>query len=371
VIGNGVLLDPVKLVEEIESVEAKGFEVSPRNLKISSAAHLILPHHIIEDALREVGVNSQGSTKSGISQSAADKVARKGIRVETIIDNPDKILETIYLGLMLQRDAREAADMAPLDEVALADEFMQSALMLGSFVTDTVRFLNQEIRKDPPVHVLAEGAQGFQLDPDHGMYPFTTSTSTVAAGACEGLGIPPTFVRKVISVIKADQSHVGGGPFVTEITDQDLLKQLHGDLTAIDAERGVTTGRTRRLGYLDLAVIRRSNWVNDPRELAIVKLDWVPRYGSEVLVCVAHELNGEISPVAADSASKLEQSSPVYEALLTWEEDVSTARSFDDLPENAKQYVEFLEDQLELPITMIGVGPNPDQIVMHNSPKTN
>lgn len=366
VIGNGTLVNPVKLVEEITDIESKNIEVSRKNLKISSGAHLILPHHIYEDEIRESGIGGQGSTKSGIAQVASFKSLRKGARLEIIKNDPQELLSLIYEALLLQRPLREEADLEPIDEGEVADEYVKCAKKLGAFVTDTVFYLNQELRKDRPARVLAEGAQAFLLDIDHGMYPFTSSSSTTTGGVCTGLGIPPHFIEKVTGIAKAVQSHVGGGPFVTEITNPELLVQLHGDVTTVDAERGTTTGRVRRLGYLDLPQIRRAQMVDgdDTQEMALSKLDWVPRNGEEVKVCVAYERKGRRLEIAPDAGYKLEQSTPVYESLPTWEENIQDVRHFGDLPENAQAYVRFIEEHTEVPITMIGVGPRRDQVIL-------
>ncbi len=178
-----------------------------------------------------------------------------------------------------------------------------------------------------------------------------------------GLGVPPSMVGRVIGVAKAVQSHVGGGPFVTEVEDLNELAGLHGDMTTVDAEYGTTTGRKRRLGYIDLPQIRRANMVNGTNAMILSKLDWVPRYGKEVKVCVEYKRSGKTLTIAPDSALKLQQSTPVYTTLPTWDENIQDIRQFNDLPKNARDYVEFIEQQTGVPISIIGVGPNPDQII--------
>lgn len=363
VIANGTVVNPVRLSREMQGLEELNVEVSPGNLLISSGAHLIIPSYISEDEVREAGSDGQGSTKSGIAQGYAAKHMRQGVRAEIIKNNPDKLLEIVRAGLLAQRQVRAEVGLEPIDEREVASQYMQSAHKLGSYITDTVLFLNRELRKDNPARLLAEGAQAFLLDIDHGMYPYTTSSSTTSGGAATGLGIPPMFIDRVIGVSKATQSHVGGGPFVTEILDPELLTRLHGDMNAVDAERGTTTGRTRRLGHLDLPQIRRSQMVNGTHEMALTKLDWVTRYGSTILICVAYERKGSIIEIAPDAAYKLEQSSPIYEELPGWEEDIQDIRKFEDLPANAQNYIRFLEEQTRVPITMIGVGPQRDQVI--------
>ena len=367
VIGNGTLINPLKLVEEIDDLAKKGIKISEANLKISSAAHLILPHHIYDDVIREAGNKKQGSTKSGIAQSAADKALRVGARVELIKNDPKYLEELVYQGLFEQRKARAEVGLEPIDERIIAGDFVDKIKVLVELVTDTVFYLNQQLRQQPPAKILAEAAQAFLLDNDDGMYPFTTSSSTTSGGACTGLGIAPSFIGHVTGIAKAIQSHVGDGPFVTEITDPTLLKKLHGDMNAGDAEKGTTTGRIRRLGNIDIPQIRRAQMVNakaDEQDMALTKVDWVPRYGDVVPICVAYMRKGKKLVIAPDAAYKLEQSVPVYANLPTWKTDISTIRSFRALPVNAQNYIKFIEDLTGIRISMIGVGPRRDQVII-------
>jgi adenylosuccinate synthase len=366
IIGNGTLVNPQKLIEEIEDVESKGIEVNPQNLMLSSAAHLILPHHKCEDELRETGSSRQGSTQVGIAQAAAAKAMRNGVRAEMINNDSDKLRGIVYDGLRAQRKLRKAAGLSPINEKEEALEYVECAKRLGGYVTDTVLFLNKELRKDKPARVLAEGAQAFLLDIDHGMYPFVTSSSTTSGGVANGLGIPPKFIDRVTGIIKAVPSHVGDGPFVTETHNIEQLERLHGDKGTIDAEVGTTTGRTRRLGFLDIPQLRRAQMVNGTDEIALTKLDWVPRYGAEIQICVSYVLNGRNYSVAPDSADELAKAYPIYERVPSWDEDddIRNVRKSKDLPKNAQGYIEYVENKLEAPITMIGVGPNRDEVIV-------
>jgi len=369
VIGNGTLINPEKLVEEMETIRLKGVEVSRDNLKISSAAHMILPHHIFEDEIREAGDGRQGSTKSGIAQVSAHKAMRMGCRMEMIKHDPEALHLLVLEGLIAQRPLRDAAGIEPIDEEEVAKNYVDKAKRLVGFVTDTVYYMNQQLREPNNARVLAEGAQAYLLDVDHGMYPFTSSSSTTSGGVPSGLGVPPSFIDKVYGVAKAVQSHVGGGPFVTEITDKVLLKRLHGDMTTIDAEKGTTTGRIRRLGYFDLPQIRRAQMVNGDeksQEMALSKLDWVQRFGKKIPICVAYQRNGKMLEIAPDAAYKLEQSNPIFEELSGWDEDIKNVRNFNDLPKNAQDYVKFIENKTNVPITMIGVGPQRDQVIIRS-----
>ena len=367
IIGNGTLINPIKLAEEIANIKSKGIEVSRDNLKISSASHLVLPHHIHDDEIREAGNGRQGSTKSGIAQVSSYKALRTGLRTEIIKNSLDKLYEIIYDGLIAQRQFREAVNLPPIDEKAVSEEYVENAKLMIPFITDTVYWLNMQLRANPKLKVLAEGAQAFLLDIDHGMYPYTTSSSTTAGGVATGLGVPPSYIDHVVGIAKAIQSHVGGGPFVTEIHDEKLLKTLHGDMTTIDAEKGTTTGRVRRLGFLDLPQIKRAQMVNgeeSKQTMALSKLDWLQRFEDTIPVCVAYKRKGKLLKIAPDAAYKLEQSEPVYEYLPSWKEDISDVRDFAKLPKNAQNYIEFLEKHTGIRITMIGVGPQRDQVIV-------
>lgn len=365
VIGNGTVINALNLVREMEKLRSQGVEISPDNLLISSGAHLSLPHHRSEDEIREGGEGRQGSTKAGIAYAYSDKAEREGVRAEDIKNNPQKLFEVVEKGLLAQRHCRVEEWLPPIDEEAAAFEYVEAAQQLGEFVTDTALFLNRELEKG--TKILAEAAQAFLLDVDHGMYPYVTSSNTISGAVSTGLGVPPESITHVIGISKAVQSHVGDGPFVTEITkakDPELLERLHGDMDQVDSEKGTKTGRVRRLGYLDLAGIKRSQMINGTKEMNITKLDWVPRYGRQVLVCVAHRRKGNTLEVATDAAYKLEQSRPYYALLDTWEEDIQGVREFEDLPENAQDYVNFITEITGVPVTRIGVGPQRDQVIV-------
>jgi adenylosuccinate synthase len=295
---------------------------------------------------------------------ASSKALRSGVRAELIAQDPKQLEELIIEELIAQRPARQGAGIEDINEAELAQSYVKRALSLKNFITDTVTYLNKQLRSQKSVKILAEGAQAYWLDVDHGMYPFTTSTSTTSGGVSPGLGVPPTFINKIIGVAKAVQSHVGDGPFVTEVTNPKLAARLHGDMTTVDAERGTTTGRTRRLGHLDLAQIRRSIMVNGTHELALSKLDWVPRFGAEVWLCTAYKIDGKTVKIAPSSAYDLARAKPLYEKLPTWQEDIEGVRKFIDLPASAQKYIKFIESQIGIPITMIGVGPRHDQVIL-------
>ncbi|MBP7820630.1 adenylosuccinate synthase [Candidatus Saccharibacteria bacterium] len=366
VIGNGTLINPVKLVEEIDDIKSKDIDVSPENLKISSGAHLILPNYIFDDEIREAGVNRQGSTKSGIAQVASQKAMRTGVRVEMIEDAPKDLYYLVKYALIAQRQLRKEAGLKDIDEEHAALNYIKQARKLGAYITDTATYLNNELRKEQPARILAEGAQAFLLDIDHGMYPFTSSSSTTSGGVPNGLGIPPNFIDKVIGVAKAVHSHVGDGPFVTEIKDTAVLAKLHGNMNTVDAEYGTTTGRKRRLGYLDIVELRKAIMINGVSSIALSKLDWLTadRTGNTLPICTHYEMKGQILETAPDSAFKLEQCTPIYEELPAIQENIQGVRKFEDLPQNAQNIVNFIEEKTKTPISMIGVGPNRDQVII-------
>lgn len=365
--GDGVVINPIRLTGEIATLAAQGVEITTDNLFISSSANLILPHHISEDEIREAGDGKQGSTKSGIAQAYADKALRVGRRAEDFNNNLDALGGLVLAELIKQQTRRENVGLDPLDPEEITDQFLESAHSLGKFVTDTSLILRGELIKANPARVLAEGAQAFLLDVDQGMYPAVTSSSTTAGGVCAGLGVPPHLISEVLGVSKAIPSHVGGGPFVTEIHDEGLLEQLHGDIESVDAERGTTTGRTRRLGCLDLPQIRRAQWVNGVTQRALTKLDWVPRYGDNVPICIGYRRKNKLLKIAPNAGYKLSQSDPVYVELPTWKEDISNVRNFEDLPSNAQKYIEFIEANTDgVPIGLIGVGPDREQVIVRS-----
>lgn len=362
IIGNGTVVDPVRFAAEIAGIEAAGITVTPDKLKVSASAHLVLPHYHYLDELRELGRGAQGTTKAGIADTYAAKARRDGVRAERILGDHASLLDIVRAGLKPIPMLRQKNGLEPNDIAADITTFTEAIDLLKPFITDTAVYLNKAMKEG--ANVLTEGAQAFLLDIDHGMYPFVTSSTTTSGGVATGLGIPPQTFDRIIGVVKAVQSHVGGGPFVTEIHDETVLAQLHGDLSTVDAEKGTTTGRIRRLGYLDVAGIRRAHMINGTTEMALNKLDWVPRYGKTIKVCTGYNYRGETLEMAPDSAWALEKCTPVYSELPSWDEDISGIREFDKLPAQAQQYVLTIEKWTGTPITYIGVGPRRDQIII-------
>lgn len=368
VIGNGAVMNALNITKEIEILRNQGVEVNERNLLISGSAHLTMPHHVSRDEVREAGIGRQGSTKSGMAQVYGAKHERLGLRAEEIKNNPGNIFDAIVMGLRHQKAERDMLGMPDLDEIDIAKEYVDRAKRLGAYITDTALFLNRELAKDK--NVLAEGAQAFLLDIDHGMYSYVTSSSTTAGGVSTGLGVAPHHIKRTIGVVKAVQSHVGDGPFVTEIHDEELLRKLRGKAEDVDGEYGTTTQRPRRLGNFDIPQIKRAQMINGTTEMALTKLDCVPLFGERVNICVQYERssrpNGKKKSlaIAPDAAYKLEQCEPTYFPRETWKEDISSIRSFEDLPKEAQEYIDFIQFHTGVPITMIGVGPSREEVIV-------
>jgi adenylosuccinate synthase len=362
VVGNGALLDPIRLINEISEIQAAGVAVSPANLVISDLAHLILPHHISLDEIREAGTGGQGSTKRGIAFAARDKYERIGARAELITYDNDLLRQLVRQGLESVNDARQAAGLAPHDPERETEEWMAATVTLSPYISDTIALVQASLKKDKTV--LAEGAQAFGLDIEFGMYPYVTSSHTTSGGAVNGLGIDPHEIARVIGVVKVIKSHVGGGPFVTEITDPALAAHIRGERGKIDSEYGASTGRERLVGYLDLPELRRAVVVNGVTEIALTKFDVLHQFGESMRIATTYELNGKILKHAPSSAAQLAACKPVYKEWPLWSEDITHVRTLEGLPKQARQLLDFLAEELRVPITMVGVGPERDQIIL-------
>ncbi len=356
VIGGGVYVDPTKLRREIEELTSLGIKFTPKRLVISNTAHLVMPHHILLDEKREAGNLAQGSTKAGIAFVASDKYLRHGVRVELISD-PKQLYDRAYDGLKnVLGSSKSDATITKIAEAWLADvEFLMP------FITDTVHLVNEQIKDGR--NVLIEGAQAYGLDIDHGMYPYVTSSLTTVAGLLSGLGVAHRHVTKVTGVVKVIKSHVGMGPFVTEITEEKLASRIRGKSGAIDSEYGTTTKRPRRIGYPDLPELRSAIQVNGVDELAITKMDHVERFGKTFNVATDYVLaDGSTKSYAPSSALDLMGCRPVYTAMDTWQA-ISTVRDFSKLPKEAKEFIDLLENELSISVSHIGVGPEREQVI--------
>lgn len=362
VIGNGMLVDPIRLLDEIDEVRAGGVVVSPKNVSISDLAHLILPHHISLDEVREAGEGGQGSTKRGIAFAARDKYERSGVRAELIVSDQTALRQAVQNGLLAANQYRKTVGLPQHDVDKVTAEWMDRVVATAPYIKDTTQLLHEALAQDKPV--LAEGAQASGLDIEFGMYPYVTSSHTTTGGALTGLGISPHRIGNIIGVVKVIKSHVGGGPFVTEITDPKLATKIRGDRGKIDSEYGASTGRERKVGYLDLPELRRAIAINGVTELALTKFDVLHLFGNSMPVATTYKLNGKTLRHAPSSASQLAACTPVYKELSLWQEDITSVRTKADLPKRARELLTFLEKELAIPITMIGVGPERDAIIL-------
>jgi adenylosuccinate synthase len=356
VIGNGVVIDPVALLDEIRKVEELGYEVKGR-LFISHNAHLIMPYHKLLDSLHESAQGDQkiGTTGRGIGPSYEDKFARKGIRVVDLLSLKvlqEKLRENLAAKNKLLKNVYEKDE---IDVETMVREYGEFDKIIDPYVTNTQLYLNRKLREGKTV--LLEGAQGCLLDVDHGTYPYVTSSNPTSGGACTGSGIAPNYIGKVIGVVKAYMTRVGNGAFPSELFDET------GEaLGRIGHEFGATTGRKRRCGWIDLVSLRYSLIVNGVTEIALTKLDVLDTF-DEVRACTSYMLDGrEIQDFPTDHQT-LSRVTPVYTTLKGWNASNANARRFSDMQPEARDYVTFLEDQLQVPVTFVSVGPGRDETV--------
>jgi adenylosuccinate synthase len=353
VIGNGVVIDPAVLIDEIDGLAARG--VSCDRLLISANAHLIMPHHIALDKVteRHLGNARIGTTGRGIGPTYSDKAARMGIRVQDLFD-PGILAQKLELVLREKNQVlTKVYNRRGIDAKATAAEYLSHFKRLERFVADTGLVLNRAL--DEQKVVLLEGAQATQLDVDHGTYPFVTSSSPTTGGACAGSGVGPTRITKVIGIVKAYTTRVGAGPFPTELTGAS------GEwLRKAGQEYGVTTGRPRRTGWFDAVIARYATRVNGITDYFLTKLDVLSGL-EQVPVCVAYDVNGTRHGEVPMTQTDFHHAVPVYEYLDGWWEDISSAKEFADLPRNAQAYVHAVEDMIGAPLCGIGVGPRRDQ----------
>jgi adenylosuccinate synthase len=356
VIGNGVVIDPAVLLEEIAGLHERGVDTS--NLKISTNAHLITPYHRTIDKVSErfLGKSKIGTTGRGIGPAYADKINRIGIRVQDLFDT--SILRQKIEGAL--RDKNQVLikvfNRKGLEVDEVLNEYLKYAEILKPYVTDTSLLLNQALEKGE--NVLLEGSQGTLLDVDHGTYPFVTSSNPTAGGASTGSGIGPTRISRVIGIVKAYTTRVGSGPFPTELFDEDGEK-----LRSIGGEFGTTTGRSRRCGWYDAPIARYAVRINGITDFFLTKLDVLTGW-EKIPVCVAYEIDGQRVEELPASQTDFHHAKPIYEYLPGWSEDISKARKITDLPANARSYVKFLEEVSGASMSVIGVGPGRDETVV-------
>ncbi|MFG2846722.1 adenylosuccinate synthase [Kitasatospora sp. NPDC048296] len=359
VIGNGVVIDPAVLLSELAGLNERGIDTS--KLLVSGNAHLITPYHRTLDKVTErfLGKRRIGTTGRGIGPTYADKINRVGIRVQDLFDESilrQKIEAALHdknqILVKLYNRRTIPADL-------VVEEYLGYAEKIKPFLADTTLVLDEALKANKVV--LLEGGQGTLLDVDHGTYPFVTSSNPTAGGACTGAGIGPTKIDRVIGILKAYTTRVGSGPFPTELFDQDgeALRRIGG-------ERGVTTGRDRRCGWFDAVIARYATRVNGLTDFFLTKLDVLTGW-EQIPVCVAYEIDGRRVEELPYNQSDFHHAKPIYETLPGWNEDISKAKTFAELPKNAQAYVKALEEMSGAPISAIGVGPGRDETIQINS----
>jgi adenylosuccinate synthase len=361
IIGNGVVIDPAILVHEMAVLQARGFLSTVASLAISDAAHLILPYHKQLDLLRETqsGKNKIGTTGRGIGPCYEDKAARRGLRVGDLF-YPEIVKDKLKAVLDLYNlQFQKIYGAETFSQSVIYDELMKHAEKILPHVTNTPVLIEKIMRSGE--HVLFEGAQGAALDVDHGTYPFVTSSNTVAGGACSGAGIGPTKIDSVLGVTKAYCTRVGSGPFPTELTDA-----MGDELRNKGHEFGSTTGRPRRCGWIDLVALKHAVRINGISGLVITKLDILSGMNT-IRVATKYRLQNELTEDTPTAAHLLEQCTPVYQDLPGWQEDITGANTFLDLPKNCQTYIRTLEEALGVPVVMVSVGPSRGQdLVLKN-----
>ena len=361
-VGNGVVLNPAVFVREMNGLAERGIDVSARRLKISYKTHLITPAHIALDKARELerGNEAIGTTLRGIGPAYTDKARRTGLRAGHFADK-EALADAVYEHIVeSNKTLQNLYQMEPLDAEKIAAEFTGYADRLAPHLCNVDLVIEKAIEEGKPV--LAEGAQGTLLDIDHGTYPFVTSSAPTAGGALTGLGIGPKHVDRIVGVAKAFTTRVGGGPFPTEL-DGNAASRLRGTGENPWDEYGTTTGRPRRVGWLDLVILYHARRVNSLTEFVVTKLDILSGF-DEIPVCVAYEFDGErIKHIPAD-LDQLGRCRPVYETVPGWQENIMQARRLNDLPANARRYVDFIAEKTGVPVSYISVGPAREQFIV-------
>ncbi|MFP4176705.1 MAG: adenylosuccinate synthase [Planctomycetota bacterium] len=356
VIGNGLVVDPECLLTEIEELEDRGIPVSDQ-LVISDRAHVVMPYHKMLDGLHEelLGDDKIETTQRGIGPCYSDKAARTGIRFCELLE-PDTLRERLESALEVKnRELESIYGVEPLDIEEVYEQFCEYAERLEPFVDDTVRLMHELGRQNRSI--LFEGAQGTMLDINYGTYPFVTSSNVCAGGATVGTGLPPSRIDRVLGIVKAYCSRVGGGPFPTEQDNEigETLREL-GD------EYGSTTGRPRRCGWLDAVALRHTVAINGVSGISLMLLDVLSEFET-IKVCTGYRIDGEKVDSFPASVRQVERLDPIYEEFEGWKCDITGARTMDDLPAEARQYIAAVEQLIGVNVEMVSVGPGRRQMV--------
>jgi len=350
-IGPGVVLNPEVLAEEITMLEKHGIKVDAGKLGIDAKTSIIMPYHIEMDGLREASREQKiGTTRRGIGHAYIDKVARDEVRMAELVDSGRLLARLEELAPQKEREIEVmGGDLEIVRDHVLTERYIELGRQFEAYVTDVSREINEAL--DHGKNVMAEGAQGTHLDVIHGTQKFVTSSSTIAGSACANLGVGPTRVDNVIAIVKAYITRVGEGPLPTELTDE-----LGERIQIAGGEFGTTTGRGRRCGWFDLPLLKKAITLNGYTEISLTKLDVLTGL-DPVRICVSYNYKGENIDYPPELTEDLEKCAPVYEDLPGWENDLTQVKAFEELPENAKNYVKRLEELMKVPINYISVGP--------------
>ncbi len=365
IMGNGMVINPVNLVREMQALRELGVDIRPERLVISSRAHIITPAHIALDSAKEAALGEAkiGTTLRGIGPAYLDKTGRAGIRTGDMLLDVEEFTERLVKAIESTNEVLRQQGRQSLDPQSAAQSYLDAAAVLRPYIRDTSVYLHQALRSGK--QVVCEGAQGTLLDIDHGSYPFVTSSSPTAGGALTGLGVGPLFVEKVLGVAKAFSTRVGGGPMPTEL-EGEVAGRLRGSGANFWDEFGTTTGRPRRCGWLDVVMLRYAVSVNGFSEMMLTKLDILSGL-DELKLAVAYEIDGKRYEYPPVTNELLLRAQPIYESLPGWREDIGGCREFDQLPLAAQRYVERVAALCEVPINSASVGPERDQLVLKSA----